>query len=66
MSKTKHNCNDCIKEDVCEWAVYSEVINCNKFVDKQVLERPKGYWIGVNDYYCPQCGADMRKEIKDD
>ena len=89
-NKERHNCNDCIKEDVCEWAVYSDVINCNKFVDKQVLERTQGYWINPSlnhelrfkelfydcsickhtniseSNFCPKCGADMRKEIKDD
>lgn len=45
-NKEKHNCNNCIHESVCEWAVDSEDIICKYFLDKKVLsERPHGEWI---------------------
>lgn len=42
-NKEKHICEDCIHDDVCEWAVSNEnMFICGSFIDKKVLERPQG------------------------
>lgn len=66
-NEERHNCNNCIHEVVCEWAVYSEDILCNDFIDKKSIEdKPKGKWIQKQVkadafttetcYVCSNCG----------
>lgn len=61
-NKEKHICDDCIHDDVCEWAVSNEnMFICDSFIDKKVLERPQGEWIDDDNYYanCSCCGYQM-------
>ena len=76
----KCNCNDkCVHYDVC--GIRKEANNKEWFCFAYREERPTGKWINHQDLfsecsechfnvafglnYCPNCGADMRKEKSD-